>query len=225
MANNEMSKAKLEAAYDKAAREYYRSLPPGYTIDPVSQGIAREITLQSFDLIQYLRPDIQCFNELPIDYPVKGSQRNGRVVPNNFVVIHSEPILAYANFDIEQQPTRPILVVEYVTEYRNPEHYECYFKQYEQELKVPYYLRIHPDDLRIFLFSLENGKYVTVRPDGAGRYAIPELELEVGLLDRQVRYWFRGKMMQTPGELYYEIKAAEANLTQFREELKTKDQS
>jgi hypothetical protein len=54
----------------------------------------------------------------------------------------------------------------------------------------------------------------------------PELEPEVALLDRWVRYWFRGELVPLPGELVKERdaeraarQAAEAELAKLREEL------
>src|SRR5205807_981862 len=67
--------------------------------------------------------------------------------------------------------------------------------------QVPYYLLFEPDVLEWSLYRHNGTKYVSVKPDDNGRCAIPELELEVGLLDNWIRYWFRGEVLPLPAEL------------------------
>src|SRR5262249_36961963 len=38
-----------------------------------------------------------------------------------------------------------------------------------------------------------------------GRYPIPELELEIGMLDGWVRFWHRGELLGLPADLQAEI--------------------
>jgi hypothetical protein len=44
-----------------------------------------------------------------------------------------------------------------------------------------------------------------VRPNEQERYPIPELELEVGLLDGWARYWYRGELLPLPAELLRDL--------------------
>lgn len=231
MTPNVMAEA-LEAFYEEAEQRYLASLPPEHFMEATDHAHQRKITLESFDVICTARPDIQCFNELLVQYPRKG-KKNGQVVPDNFVVVHSKPIVARGSFNTPLQPVRPFLVMEYVSKYNVRKDYEDNFKHYEGELAVPYYLLFYPDGDEMTLFRLEEGKYVTVTPNAAGRYAVPELELEVALLDRWVRYWFRGELVPLPGDLVKERdaarqqldaekaarQAAEAELAKLREEL------
>jgi hypothetical protein len=78
----------------------------------------------------------------------------------------------------------------------------------------------------VSLFHLMEGKYVSVAPNAAERYAIPELELEATLLDGWVRYWFRGELLPLPGDLLRQLTAtrdqlaaAQAEIARLREEL------
>jgi hypothetical protein len=209
--------ARLVEVYERAAREYYRSLPIEETIDPVSQGVSRHITLASFSLIHALRPDVQCFNELLIEYPRADGTR-GRIVPSNFVVVHPTMIEAYDVYDLVRQPAAPLLVIEYITDYRRPEFLRN-VEQYERELRVPYYLRVYPHDERVELFRPAAGRYTTVPLNAAYRVAIPELELEVAVFNGWVRYWFQGELLPLPGELLRQCEAAEAEVAKLREEL------
>jgi hypothetical protein len=66
---------------------------------------------------------------------------------------------------------------------------------------VPYYLIFYPDNQEFTLYHLENDKYVSVKPNERSRYAIPELELELALVDGWIRYWWRGEMLPLPAQL------------------------
>jgi hypothetical protein len=117
-------------------------------------------------------------------------------------------------------------VLEYVSKYSERKDYEENHKRYERELKVPYYLVFYPDNEELTVFRLTGRKYATVKPNAAGRLPIPELDLEVGLLDGWVRFWFRSELLPLPGDLLKERDAertarlaAEAELARLREEL------
>jgi Uma2 family endonuclease len=225
---------------DEAEQEYLRRLPLEHFMEASAQGKQREITLESFALIHAARPDVQCFNELLVQYPRSGRKKLGQVVPDNMVVIHPEPIQVRGNFSTHVQPVGPFLVLEYVSKYNKRKDYDDNYDRYEQELKVPYYLLFYPDNQELTVFRLADGKYTSVTPNVAGRLPVPELELEAGLLDGWVRFWFRGELLPLPGELLKQLNAvreqlgierqarqaaeqraaaAEAELTRLREEL------
>lgn len=73
--------------------------------------------------------------------------------------------------------------------------------KYEYELRVPYYLIFTPHEQEATLFRHTGERYASVPPNERGRLAVPELELELDLLDGWVRYWFRGELLPLPGEL------------------------
>ncbi len=185
---------------DDAEQRYLRSLPLEHFMEATDHARQRKITLESFDVIAAARPDIQCFNELLVQYPRRGKKSVGQVVPDNFVVIHPEPIKARGNFSTHVQPVGPFLVLEYVSKHTQRKDYDDNYDRYEGELKVPYYLHFYPDNQELTLFKLGRGGYKAVRPNAAGRLPIPELELEVGLLDGWVRFWFRGELVPLPAD-------------------------
>lgn len=126
--------------------------------------------------------------------------------------------MAYDSFDISVQPTQPFLALEYSTEYRRKE-FEQNVEKYEHDLEIPYYLRVFPHDAKFDLFRLANGKYVAVRTNAVGRVAVPELELEVGLREGWVRFWFRGELLPLPAELLKERNAVRDQLSAARQQL------
>lgn len=195
----------LEITYEDYAQQYLRRLPPEHFMEATAQATQRKITLESFDLIHAQRSDIQIFNELLVQYPVPGQRKPRQVVPDNMVVVHDQPIQAQTSFNLPLQPVGPFWMLEYVSTYSKRKDYEDNFDRYEQELKVPYYLTFYPDIQELTLYRHGGERYATVLPNGAGRYPVPELEVEVGLQDGWVRFWFRGQLLPLPAELLQEV--------------------
>ena len=73
----------LRIRYEEAAQAYLRSLPLEHFMESTAQAMQRKITLESLDLIQARRPDVQHFNELLVQYPHGRSQEIHQVVPDN----------------------------------------------------------------------------------------------------------------------------------------------
>ncbi len=201
---------RLKLLYEWAEQRYLKSLPLEHFMESTPQATQRKITLESFDIIHASRSDIQCFNELAVIYPKPGHNpdKPGTVVPDNMVVIHTKPIVAEGSYMTPLQPADPFLVLEYVSKSSVRKDEEVNYAKYEQELQVPYYLLFYPDADELTLFKLKDGKYSTALPNEQGRYAISELELEVALLGKWMRYWFRGELVPLPGDLLKERNAA-----------------
>ena len=185
--------------YERAAAEYLRSLPLEHFMEGIPQATQREISLESFALLQTRRPDVQYFNELLIQYPFRGQMR--QVVPDNMLVLGTEPIQANTNYAVELEAAGPFLVMEYVSPRSERKDYEESFRKYEQELKVPYCIQFHPgkQDLRVYRHDGE--RYVRLEPDMSGRCHIEELDLQVGLYQHWVRFWHQGQLLELPAEL------------------------
>ncbi|HYT87874.1 MAG TPA: Uma2 family endonuclease [Gemmataceae bacterium] len=198
----------LRFVYEQAADEYLRSLPPEHFMEPTVQATQRAITLASLALVAVFRPEVQVFNELLVQYPRKGRRRPGQVVPDNMAVVWDKPIKADTSYDLPLQPVGPFWVMEYVSKRSKRKDYETSFGKYERQLKVPYYLLFYPDNQELTLYHLTGKKYVSVKPNADERYAIPELELELALLDGWVRFWFRGELLPLPGELQQKLMVA-----------------
>jgi Uma2 family endonuclease len=195
----------LEVRYYQAAQDYLRSLPPEHFMEATPQARQREIFLESLALIKATLPKVHVFNELLVQYPVPRRKRPGQVVPDNMVVLHDGPIEAEGSYDVPLQPARPFWVLEYVSKGSKRKDYEDNMVKYEHELKVPYYLTFYPDVQELTLYRHTGRKYVTVKPNAQGRYAIPDLEMEVALLDGWVRFWFRGELLPLPADLLRQV--------------------
>lgn len=195
----------LSLEYDRYAREYMSRLRPEHFMESIGQSTQRKITVESLDLVQARRPEVQVFSELLIQYPHGREPRPHQVVPDNMVVIHDVPIKAEGSFDLPLQPVGPLWVLEYVSKNSKRKDYDESFYKYEQELKVPYYLLFHPDEQELTLFRHTKRKYVSVKPNEHDRLAIPELDLEMGLLGEWCRYWYRGELLPLPADLLREL--------------------
>src|ERR1700720_3571421 len=101
----------LRLEYARAAENYLRSLPPEHFMEATPQATQREITVESFALLRLHRPDVHYFNELLVQYPRPRSKDIGQVVPDNMVVISTEPIQAEGSYDLPLQPVGPSLVL------------------------------------------------------------------------------------------------------------------
>jgi Uma2 family endonuclease len=195
----------LEVRYYQAAQEYLRSLPLEHFMEATPQARQREIFLESLALIKATLPKVHVFNELLVQYPLRGRKRPGQVVPDNMIVVYDGPIEAEGSYDLPLQPARPFWVLEYVSKGSKRKDYDDNMEKYERHLKVPYYLVFYPEVQELTLYRHNGRKYVTVKPNGQGRYAIPELEMEVALLDGWVRFWFRGELLPLPADLLRQV--------------------
>jgi Uma2 family endonuclease len=197
----------LRIQYGEAAEAYLRSLPLEHFMEAIGQGTQRKITLVSLELVRARRSDVQVFNELLVQYRLR-RRKPGQVVPDNMVIVWPEPIKASGSYDVPFQPVGPFWVLEYVSQYSKRKDYEESFIKYERDLKVPYYLLFYPDNQEMTLYHHTSRRYATVQPNDQGRCAIPELEMEVGLLDGWVRYWYQDELLPLPADLQRQLEEA-----------------
>jgi hypothetical protein len=103
----EKPRSLLRIEYEEAAEAYLRSLPLEHFMEAGTQGKQRAITLASLALLHARRPDMQIFNELLVQYPLRGHTRPRQVVADNMVVVCSEPIQLNGSYDLPFQPAPP----------------------------------------------------------------------------------------------------------------------
>jgi len=202
------------ADYDRAAAAYCRRLPLEHFMEAIPAARQREITVESFALLRHHCPDIQCFNELLIQYWFQGRIR--RVVPDNFVRRCDRPPATESSFNLELETVGPLLTMEYVSPSNMRKDYKQNFIKYERELKVPYYLLFYPQWQDLRLHRLEGESYRVLSPNARGRMEVEELELETAILGNWVRFWHRGQLLELPGELQQQRAAAEAEVARLR---------
>ena len=213
--------ARTQLIYDWAADRYLQSLPLEHFMESSEQSMQREITLESLALVRVTRPDVQVFSEMLIQYPVPGEDPDepARAVPDTMVIVWPTPLAPLKAFHTPLHKARPTLVMEYVSQSNRRKDYEENYKKYERDLKVPYYLVFDPEKQDLTVFHLTRRKYVAIEVNDAGRLAIPDLELEVAILDRWVRFWHRGKLLALPGELLNQLNAKDDQLSASQEQL------
>jgi Uma2 family endonuclease len=191
----------LALEYERYAREYCASLPLEHFMESQAQGTQRKITLASLELVHARRPEVQVFNELLVQYPRPGQRKPGNVVPDNMVVVWHEPLQPGLSFKMALQPAPPFWVLEYVSKRNKGKDYKKSFLKYEIDLKVPYCLMFDPAKQTLALHRHNKRKYVKVKANTQGRHPIPQLELEVGLLQGWVRFWYQGELLPLPADL------------------------
>jgi Uma2 family endonuclease len=183
--------------YDRAAQEYLAGLPPEHFMEATPQSVQREITLASFALVRRGRPKFHYFSELLVQYFHQGQFH--QVVPDNMVVLGQVVERPRSNWAAELEPALIFWTLEYVSRTNKRKDYQDSYRKYEQELQVSYYLTFDPQEQDLRLNRHTGASYVPVEAK-EGRYPLPELELEVGLLGGWVRYWHRGELLPLPAE-------------------------
>jgi Uma2 family endonuclease len=191
------------ADYEHAAQEYCRRLPLEHFMEAFPQSAQREITVESLAVLKVRLPDLQVFNEMLIQYWRHGRLR--RVVPDNMVRRCDRPLQTVGSFNLEMEPVGPLLVVEYVSPGNPRKDYKDSFLKYEQELRVPFCLMFYPERQDLRFWRHTGTSYEKLQPDARGRYAIPPLELELGLLEGWVRFWHQGELLLLPADLQRQL--------------------
>ena len=130
-----------------------------------------------------------------------------------------QPLVVDESFNTFRQPVGPLLVLDYVSRLNFRKDYLDSFRKYEIDLKVPYYLLFYPHKSELFVFRLADEAYAPIEPNSMGRLAIPELELEVAVLDGWVRYWFRGNLIPLPGEMLKRLEASQNQAISLQDQL------
>ena len=110
--SSDLSRTDLERRLDAEAEKYLRRLPLEHFMEATAQATQRKITVCSIELVHARRPAIQAFNELLVMYPVGRLKKTWKVVPDNMVVVHPEPIEATGHFSLQLQPVGPFFVLE-----------------------------------------------------------------------------------------------------------------
>ncbi|HZU35826.1 MAG TPA: Uma2 family endonuclease [Gemmataceae bacterium] len=210
-----------EAEYEAAAQEYLRSLPLERFMEAIGQSTQRKITVESLDLVTARRPEVRVLSEMLVQYPVPGKSRPGQVVPDNMVVLSEQPLRADTCFNTPLEPAQPFWVLEYVSKHNKRKDYEDSFQKYERDLKVPYYLVFYPEHQELSLYRHNGKKYVSVKPNKHGRYAIKELDLEMALHEGWVRFWYEGQLLPLPAELDRRATEAERRATEEKQRADT----
>jgi Uma2 family endonuclease len=185
--------------YEKLAWAYYKTLPMEHFMESTDQATQRKIALESLDLVNARRPEVQIYSELLVQYRVGKQLR--RVVPDNMVVLNATRVQTKSSYNLELEGVGPLWVLEWVSYRSKGKDYGEAFRKYERDLKVPYCLMYYPEKRDLRMHHHDGKRYQRLSPNVEGRMAIPELELEIGMLEGWVRCWFRGELLPLPADL------------------------
>ena len=213
--------------YNRAATEAFRSQTLEEIMESTTQSTQRGITVAAFDMIRAVRSDIHCFSELMILYPKTEGVGLSRVVPDNMVVVYPGQFGEKRSFNVPREPVRPLLVMEYVSKGNPRKDYVANRERYERHVRVPYYYLFEPDKGRHTLYHMPTGKsrYAVAGPNPDGRVLVPELELEIGLIDGWARYWFRRALVPLSVEMAGRLRAAEDATWRAEESVRRAEES
>lgn len=198
------------ADYERAAQEYLERLPPEHFMEATPHATQRKITIESLDLLAARRGDVELCNELLVQCPINA--HIVQVCSDNMVIQSDEPIQAMGSFNLPFESGRILWVLEYVSASNKRKDYEDNFQKYQNELKVPYYLIFDAETHDLRLYHHNGIAYEAVSPNAAGRLPVPELEVEVGLLDGWARYWHQGELLPLPADLQQQLDNLKARL-------------
>ncbi len=167
--------------------------------------IQRAITVHALSLLKLWHfPSVFVYNEMLLLYPM--DEGTGRVVPDNFITFNIQPPEDLNNSYRVTPTKRPFWVLEYVSESSERKDYKESFSKYEEQLQVPYCTLFNPVSKALEMHRHNGVTYDELAKNNRGRYGLPELDLEVGLLEGWVRFWHRGELLPTTEELGTEVR-------------------
>lgn len=210
---------RLQMRLDYAAAAYAHAEASCHVEVDALQARQRQITAWSLAVVAGVRPDIQTFTAVLIQYGPPGRDDPEQIVPDNFVVRAAKPIEARDHYDVPFQPARPFVVFEYPSTPLQRKRIGRRVGQYEHNLAVPYVVRFDPESGQLAVQHLIGSLLVPCDISAAGRAGIPELELELGVIDGVLRFWFRGELVPLPAEVLNHQQEQAAEIARLRKEL------
>lgn len=208
--------------YELDAEAYCRSLPLEHFREGKPQAVQRSITVESFKTLNIRRADAQWFSEMLVQYVVDDVIQ--KVCPDNMLVVCDEPCRAEGSFAIELEPASPFMVLETVSPRSARKDYVDNFKRYEQDLQVPYCVIFDPARQNLDVFHLDGQHYERVEANTNGRFPVPEIDLEIGIIDGWVRFWHQGELLPIQPEIQELLKSKDEELQHKDSELQHKDE-
>jgi hypothetical protein len=136
------------------------------------------------------------------------------------VVLSKVPLEEMGSFNLPFEEAKPFWMLEYVSSSSMRKDYVDNFRKYEHELKVPYYLIYYPEKQDLRLYHHNGVAYDRVQPNAHGRLSLPELELEVSIVDGWTRYWYRGELLPLPADLVKHAMKLQSQLEEAEKQAK-----
>jgi Uma2 family endonuclease len=185
--------------YERLAEAFRRARPRELDMEATRQSIQREIVHTGLAILKLRKRIVNYFGELLVQQQVGGDLV--QVVPDTMVILGELEERDRSSY--EPQEEEPVfLVVEYVSPSDPYKEYTTKRRDYEK-MQVPYYLVCDPEaaPLVLCLYRHTGEEYALVPANAEGRFAIPELGLEFGLIDGWARLWLDGQLLPLTAEL------------------------
>lgn len=210
------------ADFERDAQKYMASLPLEHFMESTPQSRQREVTSSSFALVNQRNPRFHYFGELMMHRKKEGAIVL-RVVPDNMVVVGDIRDRQRSSYPVDLEAEPVFWTLEYVSESNKRKDYVDNFQKYETDFRVPYHLIFDPEEQDLQFYRHNGSRYVILEPNDKGRLAVPEVEMEVAILDRWVRFWYKGELLPLPGELQVQVLRQNAMLAQLDATIRERD--
>ncbi|MGF1567656.1 MAG: Uma2 family endonuclease [Nodosilinea sp.] len=135
------------------------------------------------------RHDFYISGNLTVYYSAAETKKRDFRGPDVFVVLDTEKRDRRSWVIWEEGGKYPNLVIELLSESTAAVDRGAKKQLYQDVWRLPEYYWFHPETLELAGFRLVNGRYEAIPPDQAGRLRSDELDLLLGIHERQLR-WF-----------------------------------
>jgi Uma2 family endonuclease len=174
-------------------------------------------------LLKYLwqdRPDFYISGNLTVYYNKQQLKQRDFRGPDIFVVLGAEKKDRRSWVIWEEGGKYPNLVVELLSNSTATVDRGAKKQLYQDVWRVPNYFWFHPETLEFAGFHLVNGQYESIAPTASGLLWSEQLELYLGIHDRQLR-WFttQGQLISLPEEIERQAKEQAQQRSKRLEEL------
>lgn len=183
------------AEYERYASEFLANQTVEDMALSVAQSTQQFITASSLLGLRRRLPTFTIYTDLILIYD-DGTGKLRHVAPDNILSGGFDDDLRRKSWNLEHD-LQAIAVFEYVSDSKPNKDYTKSLRIYES-LKIPHYLIFDPRDPRRLKATMfrHTGEASEEEPrNERSRWEIPERDLEVGLHEGWIRFWYRGELL------------------------------
>lgn len=217
--------ANLPHSMDEAVIDEIKCPPTNLYSDepPLETDFHREQIDLLIRLLKYWwrdRPDFYISGNLTVYYNEQQLKQRDFRGPDVFVVLGAEKRDRRSWVIWEEGGKYPNVVIELLSSSTATVDRGVKKQLYQEVWRVPNYFWFHPETLEFAGFHLIDGRYEAISPTGNGLLWSEQLDLSVGIYERQLR-WFsaEGQLMPLPEEAERQAKERSQQRTEQLEEL------
>lgn len=170
------------------------------------------------------RNDFYITGNLTVYYNAKEIKKRQFLGPDIFVVLNTEKKDRRSWMVWEEGGKYPNLVIELLSDSTATVDRTTKKALYQDVWRLPEYYWFHPETMEFAGFRLRNGKYEAIPADAEGRLMSEELELALGIHERQLR-WYTAEGVLIPLPEIAEAERAEQERQAKEQERQAKEQA